>query len=133
MAKKVTKKETYLSIIEKYGMTGDDKDFILHEIELLDKRYDRKSDKPTKKQTENEAVKTQMVDYITDAGDAQFTATDLATACNLSSAQKASALLKQLVDEGVLAKAIIKRRAYFALPDHEFVEPVKEADASEAE
>lgn len=129
MAKKVTKKETYLSIIEKYAVEGSDKDFLLHEVELLDKRAEHKSDKPTKKQTENEGIKGNLLSCIVE--DEQYTATDLRNAVDPTgemSVQRVSALLTQMVKAGTIARAVIKRRTYFALPGHEFTEP-KTADA----
>lgn len=121
MSKKATKVETINAIIEKYGVTGSDLEFLQHEIALLQKRSEYKFDKPTKKQTENEAIKVRLMDAIEDGK--QYTATDLANACELSSAQKASALLKQLVDSGALIKGTINRRTYFGMPGTEFVKP----------
>lgn len=134
MAKKATKKETYLSIIEKYGLSDADKDFILHEVELLDKRYDHKSDKPTKKQVENAGIKERLLACIVE--DEQYTATDLRNALDPTgemSVQKVSALLKQMVEAGDIVKAVVKRRTYFGLPGTEFGEPTADEPEVEAE
>ena len=113
MANKVTKVERISNNINTYAISGEDKDFLLHEIELLNKRNAYKSDKPTKKQTENEATKQAIYEAM--EVDKPYTATDIATALGLSSPQKASALLKQMVAAGVVVKTEDKRRAYFTL------------------
>lgn len=113
MANKVTKVERISNIINAYAISGEDKEFLLHEIELINKRNASKSGKPTKKQTENETVKQSIYEAM-EVGK-PYTATDIATALNLPSPQKASALLKQMVDAGVVAKSVDKRRSYFTL------------------
>lgn len=135
MAKKVTKKETLLAMIEKYSMSADDAAFIQHEVELLDKRYEHKSDKPTKKQVENATLKDCIVGLIEEGK--IYTATDLAGLLGNDaegkpySAQKVSALLKQIVETGAVVRGEIKRRTYFGLPGTEFVEPPKAEETAE--
>lgn len=114
MANKVTKVQTIQNIIDKYSVAGEDKDFLLHEIELINKRNSYKSDKPTKAQKENVARKEGIASVMTDGE--VYTATDIANLMGDDwSAQRASALLKQMKEAGTVVKAEVKRRAYFAL------------------
>lgn len=131
--KKATKIETINAIIEKYGVSGEDKAFLEHEIELIQKRNEYKSDKPSKRQKENESVKDALLALFV-AGE-KYTATDLATALGIDpntgavySAQKVSALLRQLKEAGAVVSGSIKRRTYFGLPGTEFAAPTADAE-----
>ena len=116
MAKKMTKIETINAIINKYGISGEDKAFLDHEVELIQAHYANRSDKPTKKQVENAGIKDTLVTLF-EAGKT-YTATDLTETLGVADmkVQRVSALLKQLVDEGRVARGVVKRRAYFGLP-----------------
>lgn len=126
MAKKMTKIETINAIITKYGISGEDKEFLDHEVELIRSHYANRSDKPTKKQVENAGIKETLVSLL-EVGKT-YTATDLTEALGVADmkVQRVSALLKQLVDEGKVVRGIIKRRAYFGLPGTEFAAPTAE-------
>lgn len=114
MANKVTKVQNYNSIIEKYGIAGEDKDFLLHEVALIEKRNAYKSDKPTKTQRENAVAKDGIASMLVEGN--AYTATDVAHMLGENvSPQKASALLKQMVEAGTVVKATVKRKSYFAL------------------
>ena len=66
--KKMTKKQMFTNLLAKYGFTQDEKDFINHEIELLDKKNVNKSGekKLTAKQKENETYKVEILGIISD-------------------------------------------------------------------
>lgn len=114
MANKETKVQVIERLINTYGIEGEDKDFLLHEVELINKRNSYKSDKPTKAQKEN-ATRKEGILAVMEEGKA-YTATDIATAMGDGwSPQRASALLKQMKEAGVVVKAEVKRRSYFAL------------------
>ena len=131
MANKETKVQVIERLINTYGIEGEDKDFLLHEVELINKRNSYKSDKPTKAQKEN-ATRKEGILAIMEEGKA-YTATDIATAMGDGwSAQRASALLKQMVEAGQVVKAEIKRRAYFALTGTD-IEAVATATPADAE
>ena len=87
-------------------------DFINHEIELVQKRNSRKSSKPTKKQTENLAIKEAIKDML--ANTEGMTATEVATAVNVSPA-KATALLTQLVKAEEIKRTVEKKVARFSI------------------
>lgn len=79
---------------------------------------DKKSSttKPTKAQQENEAVKEQMLDLL--ASGKPMRATEVAKALELSSGQKAAALLNALEKAGEVVKVKGEKGAtLFTLPD----------------
>ena len=86
--------------------------FINHEIELIQKRNAYKSNKPTKKQTENLAIKEAIKDMLANAEG--MTATEVATAVNVSPA-KATALLTQLVKAEEIKRTVEKKVARFSI------------------
>ena len=134
MANKVTKVERINALISTYGIEGEDKDFLLHEIELINKRNSYKSDKPTKAQKEN-ATRKEGILAVLEEGKA-YTATDVAMAMGGDgwSPQRASALLKQMIEAGQVVKAEVKRRSYFALVGTDIEAVVAAANApTEAE
>ena len=64
--------------------------------------------KPTKAQVANDALKGEIVEWLTDA----HTATEVAEQFDISN-QKASALLTALVKAEVVERTVDKRKAYF--------------------
>ena len=64
--------------------------------------------KPTKAQVANDAMKSDIVAWLTEA----HTATEVAENCGVSN-QKASALLTALVKAGTVERTVDKRKAYF--------------------
>ena len=114
----MTKREMYVAISEVEGVKDNAEmmEFISHEIELLDHRRNSKSSKPTKKQVENESLKTQILDYLDEAGRA--TCGEIAKILDVTS-QRCSALLRQLGDDGTkqVVKTMEKKVAYFALAE----------------
>lgn len=73
------------------------RDFLNHEIEMTNKRNARKSTAPSKNQKANEEIKAKILDFLANHTDG-MTATEIAKGLELSSPQKASALLRQLGD-----------------------------------
>lgn len=136
MANKKTKIETINEIIEKYGVSGSDKDFLVHEAELIAKRNAYKSDKPTKKQVANEALSETLLSLFEE--NVVYTATDLAGMLGTDadgkpySVQRVSALLTKLKKSGTIVTGTIKRRTYFGLPGASF-DGVKLTAAEDAE
>lgn len=89
-------------------------DFLAHEVEMTNKRNARKSMSPTKTQKENEEIKTKILDTLTDTSDG-MTASEVAKTLDLNSPQKATALLKQLIDEGKVTKGKVGKATVFTL------------------
>lgn len=89
--------------------------FVNHEIELLDRKHSKTSQ--TKTQKENELIKESIIKALTEI-DRPVTITELqnesAEMANYSN-QKLSALLKQLVQSGIVTKTIDKKKSYFSV------------------
>ena len=109
---KMTKRD-YFNRILAYAH-DEDKDFILHELELLAKKNERKSSKPSAKQVAN----AELVEAIYNAmefgktytiADIQALVPELADA----SSQKVSALVKKMKDSILVSREVVKGKAYF--------------------
>ena len=122
MAKKMTKKEMFVQILNNHNLKADEIDFINHEIELLEKRNSKGGDKkPTAKQLENADLKTVILDFLTNNPNEKFTITDmwkkipvLANNTEMSN-QRISAIVNQLKNENLVVRDEIKRKAYFSI------------------
>jgi hypothetical protein len=128
--KKVTKVDKFEGLISKYGIEGEDKKFLLHEIELLKAKKANK--KPTKEQETNEKLKAEIikvigVDRLTVSAVWRSKTEWLAEYSN----QKFSALMNALVEEGKLGKLTDKRVSYFYVID--LPEEVEDEDTDEVE
>jgi len=89
--------------------------FVNHEIELLDRKHSKTSQ--TKTQKENELIKESIVKALTEI-DRPVTITELqneSAEMEVYSNQKLSALLKQLVQSGIVAKTVDKKKSYFSV------------------
>lgn len=109
MEKKMTKREMFEQIKANYPLTADEIAFIDHELALLVKKNERKSDKPTKAQLANENLKEDILTILTSDG---RQCKEIAEVLGITS-QKASALLNQLVKDEKAEKVVIKRVTYF--------------------
>lgn len=89
--------------------------FVNHEIELLDRKHSKTSQ--TKTQKENELIKESIVKVLIEI-DRPVTITELqneSAEMEVYSNQKLSALLKQLVQSGIVTKTIDKKKSYFSV------------------
>ena len=117
----MTKKETINLLIDVLNGTKEVEDmqifvdFLVHERELLEKKSSNSGQ--TKTQKENEGIKDKIVETLKGL-DRPVIITELQEAnvelANLSN-QKISALLKQLVDNGIVKREVDKKKAYFTL------------------
>lgn len=130
MANKITKKEMFNAIkavlqredVEVDGAIAksDMVDALDHEVELLEKKALNK--KATKNQEENEVLKDEILNVLTDVG---ATITDIQAKSDVLAPlknQKISALLRQLKKSGKVVKTYDKKKAYFALASDEVEE-----------
>ena len=110
---KMTKREMFAQILSHLTDEAEIA-FVEHEIELLAKKAGAKSGKPTATQVANEGVKAAIVEFM-EAEVAYTIAEITAGVPELAEAsnQKVSALMKQLVDAGMVVKAYEKRKAFF--------------------
>ena len=119
--KKLTKKERINAMLTKYNLDKDDVEFLLHEIELLDKKNsaDRK---PTKTQLENENTTAAIYDFLCDHPETAYTVTELNKACPVlakmeASTSKTTQLLKPLKVAGKIKNFTEKRKSYYQIAD----------------
>lgn len=114
--KKVTKREMYARILSRLT-DADEKAFIEHEMELLAKKNASKSSKPTATQVANDGIKGEILGAM--VPNHLYTVSELmklVPSLEGTSNQKASALVRQLKDEGRVERVEDKRKAYFRLP-----------------
>ena len=109
---KMTKRD-YFNRILAYAH-DEDKDFILHELELLAKKNERKSSKPSAKQLAN-ATLTEALYEAMEAGKSYTIAEIQALIPELdgASSQKVSALVKRMKDNLLVIREVVKGKAYF--------------------
>jgi predicted transcriptional regulator len=112
--KKITKREKFemLKAIAEVQANPVLSEFIERELELLSKKNSAEK-KPTAQQAENEAIKEIILENLTERmtiSEMQKTIPDLAEYSN----QKISALMRQLVLEGLIEKTEDKRKSYFS-------------------
>lgn len=114
MTKKMTKREMFAKMMEKYNFTEEERAFIEHEIELLDKKKSGER-KPTATQIANIGLKEIILEVLETAEKA-MTITEInkahAELVELSG-QKISSLVSQLMKEGKVERIEEKRKAYF--------------------
>ena len=113
--KKMTKRDYFTAILEKYPLTAEEKAFVEHELELLAKK-NASDRKPTAQQTANEAIKSAILEGMTSGR--FYTVTEIQKEipeCAELSNQKVSALIRQLKDAGLVVKTEDKRKSYYSL------------------
>ncbi len=114
--RKPTKKQMFTDLLAMPGLSEEQKAFIRHEIELLEKKNSGEK-KPTATQVANEALKVAIVEAV--EPNRLYTVTEMIkeipALAGLTN-QKVSPLANQLVEEGKLTKTVEKRRSYFSLP-----------------
>lgn len=114
-APKMTKRDYYNAILSKYPLTEDEKKFILHELELLEKKNSADK-KPTAVQTANAALQTAILDAMErEKGYTISALIKTVPECAELSNQKVSALVRLLVEDGKLEKRVEKRVSLFYL------------------
>lgn len=112
-AKKPTKKQMYSAIIAKYPLTEDEKTFLNHEIELLEKKNSADK-KPTAIQVANNGLKEAILNHMEKGK--TYTVSVLikeVSALNELSNQKVTALMRGLIDEGKVEKFTEKKATLF--------------------
>lgn len=115
MTNKMTKRD-YFNRILSYAH-DEDKDFIAHELELLDKKNSAER-KPTAKQVENAGFKADIVGWMEQGQ--QYVVADIVkgvpsiVAAGIS-ANRVTAMMTQLVNDGSIVKTVDKRKSYYSL------------------
>ena len=111
MAKKMTIVEMYEAIIAKGEgvLSKEELDFLESRKDLVAKKNATR--KPTKAQEENEGIKAQILEFMSDG--VSRTVTDIQKAVGIETNQKASALVRQLKEAELLVRTESKGKAYF--------------------
>ena len=118
--KKLTHKELYAQIIANYDLTEVEKAFLESRIEAIEKKASSKSTKASAKQSENEVIKDNILSSMV-VGE-KYTITDMLKnfeCCADLTNQKVSALIRQLVLDGLIERTESKGKAYFSLVEIE--------------
>lgn len=121
MEKKMTKREVINAMLANEVVSANEVwvNYLTNELALLDKKSANK--KPTKVQEANEGVKDTIVDVLTENG-GKMTVTQIIASGKfepLTSPQKISALLKQLIEAEKVVKTVEKKTSYFAVSTNE--------------
>lgn len=127
---KKTRKEYFAEILSLTQIQENDelKKFIEKQIEQLEKRTTSK--KPTATQLANEEFKKKIVEFFNSQEERVAIIGEMINEIpefEGFSNQRVASLLTKLVNEGKLKKEIIKRKAYFMLPETEMKEEEEEA------
>ena len=110
-------KMTYVQAIDN-AINGTITDEVREKLEVLKAQLNKRNSaerKPTKAQKENEALKAEVVEFLRGA-DGGVQCKEIASHFEVSG-QKMSALLKQLVDGGIVEKYSEKRVTYFKVAE----------------
>ena len=113
--KKMTKRDYFNAILSKYDLTADEKAFVEHELELLEKKNSSEK-KPTAQQVANDSIKTAIAEGM--SPNRLYTVTEIQKEipeCAELSNQRVSALLRQMKDDGIVTRTEDKRKAYFSI------------------
>ena len=117
MEKKITKKEMFTTMLEKYDFSPEEVKFINHEIDLLNRKKGT-SGKLTAAQELAEKIKVQILEVLTDGK--KRTATEFVKELQPAyeditlTNQRISAILKKMVDEdGTVARVKEGRKTLF--------------------
>ena len=128
-ATKKTRKEYFAEILSLTQIQENDelKKFIEKQIEQLEKRTSSK--KPTATQLANEEFKKKILEFFNSQEERVAIISEMISEIpefEGFSNQRVASLLTKLVNEGKLKKEIVKRKAYFMLPETEMKEEEEE-------
>jgi hypothetical protein len=124
MANKVTKKDNFLALraLVEASVVDNGADlvaFIDHELELLAKKAENRSTKPTVRQAENAEIKTAIVASL--EPNRWYRCAEIKAMNEVLSegegTQRTARLCNDLVNEGKLTKVLDKKVVYFALAE----------------
>ena len=113
--KKMTKKEMFTQILS-HTVDKAEREFLEHQIELLDKKSEDKG--MTEAQKANEVTKKAILDRLGEEVGCKMTISamiKMVPACNGMSTSKVSALVRQLKEACLVKREEIKGVAYFSL------------------
>ena len=121
MANKVTKMDNFNALLALSEVKANPAltDFIKHEIELLEKKAENRSTKPTVRQAENAEIKTNLLTKM-ELG-VWYRCIEIQSLDETLSqgvgTQRTARLCNDMVAEGLLQKKVEKKVVYFALAE----------------
>ena len=124
----MTEREFLTNIING-TLTDAVKEYATNGIAKLDAKNDKRKNTKSKEQIANDAVKEQIVAYLANGS---AVAASVATALSITT-QKASALCRQLVDDGKVSVKDIKVKNKGTVKEYSLVAVETEASAEEEE
>lgn len=103
---KITKRENINSLLAREDLTENERDFLVHELELLDKKNAYKASKNAEKNAENDVLKSHIFNVICD-NDEPMTSSIIALKVSeiigkSVSPQKVRPQITKLIDDGVV-------------------------------
>lgn len=111
----MTKREMFEVIATTMADNEEVVNFCAHEVELLDRKKNYKSSKPSKKSIENDAIKADILAVLGES-EAPMTIGEINERLDKGfTSQKVSALLTQLIKGESVVKTYEKKVAYFGL------------------
>ena len=122
----MTEREFLTNIING-TITDKVKEYATNGIAKLDAKNDKRKNTKSKEQIANDGIKEQIVAYLANGS---AVAASVATALSITT-QKASALCRQLVDEGKVSVKDIKVKNKGAVKEYSLVAVETEASAEE--
>lgn len=115
---KVTKRDMFNTIMAECASNAAIVEFCQHEIELLDKKSAKGSGKLSKTQAENVELKGTILKVLREYGGEGRTISDLikenTDVLGGYTNQKLSALMRQLIADGLVEKSVDKKKSYFS-------------------
>ena len=114
---KITKKDRFNEIKAIVAEMGRDDlvAFCEHELELLASKSGKRSDKPTKKQVENESIKAEILSILGTVERAKVGEITKMLGDKVTSAQQVSALMTQLKNDNKVTRFTEKKDIFFSV------------------
>lgn len=117
---KLTKKQKFTMLMGIDAVKENDilREFVEHELELLEKKNASKSTKVTAKQEQNSAIGEQVVDFM--SPNTLYTMSELLKKVpglpEDMSLPRLTRIVTDMVNDGRIIRTVDKRKAYFSLP-----------------
>ena len=117
---KLTKKQKFTMLMGIDAVKENDvlREFVEHELELLEKKNASKSTKVTAKQEQNSAIGEQVVDFM--SANTLYTMSELLKKVpglpEDMSLPRLTRIVTDMVNDGRIVRTVDKRKAYFSLP-----------------
>lgn len=103
---KITKRENINSLLAREDLTENEREFLVHELELLDKKNAYKASKNAEKNAENDVIKTHIFSVISNSDEPMTLSTIALKVSELMgksvSPQKVRPQITKLIDDGVV-------------------------------